>query len=350
MSRSSNAGYLSVLAGVAMAALLLLCPTTGARAQQRESPVTIAYNLPRDHATGTFFEVLAREIAERTARTSLKLIPRTFPDGQLYNDSQLPEAIGSGAVDIGQVNLGFVSGPDARVLRIWALPFLYTSWEAEWASEDSPEFREIFTRQLGKYGQKMLGWVQYGVVEIYANKSIQKPADVKGLRLRGFGVDSVTLLRDLGASPVTMSSQEIYQGVMRGIIDGFSTGPSSVIDRKLYEVTKFGTDVGLSFIPFIASANQKWWESLPKDTQEAVEQAALAAQKAARSQAKADNEKLREKLVGHGVKIHTPTPAERQLWLDAAKSRQSDYLKTAGEDGKRMLDVVARENAKWAPR
>lgn len=319
-------------------------------AEQTERPVKIAYNLPREHAVGTYFEVLAREIATRTAHTSVRLIPQTFPDGQLYNDTQLPDAVSTGAVDIGMINLGFMAGKDADVLRIWALPFLYSSWEAEWNAEDSSAFRKVFDTQLRKYDQEMLGWVQYGSIEIYANKPIHKPADVKGLRLRAFGVDSTTLLRDLGAAPVTMSSQEVYQAMQRGTIDGFSTGPSTVMDRKLYEVSKFGTDVGLSYIPFIATANAQWWAGLPGDVQQAVQQASAIATKAARDQAKADDARLKAELAAKGVTIYTPTPEERAQWVAAAKSRQEEYLRKTGAAGKQLLEVIAAENAKASTR
>lgn len=331
---------------VAAVAMLVAGLAGPADAAAPEMPVKIAYNLPRDHATGVYFEVLAREIAARTAGTSVKLVPQTFPDGQLYTDSQLPDAIGTGAVDVGQINLGFMAGREADVLRIWALPFLYDSWEAEWAAEDSDAFRQVFTTQLRKYDQEMLGWVQYGAVEIYANKPIRVPADVKGLRLRGFGVDSTTLLRDLGAAPVTMSSQEIYQAMQRGTIDGFSTGPSSVMDRKLYEVTRYGTDVGLTYIPFVATANARWWGGLPADVQKAVLAASAVAQKESRDRAKADHAKLKAELAAKGVTVHTPTAAERAEWVTAARSRQTEYLQKTGEVGRRLLDVAAEANAK----
>src|SRR3546814_21140107 len=61
--------------------------------------IRIAYNLPKDHATGLYFETLAKEIDKLTAPTALHLKPRTFPNGQLYNDTQLPDAVSTGAVE-----------------------------------------------------------------------------------------------------------------------------------------------------------------------------------------------------------------------------------------------------------
>ncbi len=333
-------GRRAFLAASALAAALAASPVWA----QDEQVVKIAYNLPAHHATGTYFEVLAKEIAKRTQNTSIKLVPQTFPDGQLYNDTQLPDAIATGAVHIGQVNLGFVAGKDANLLRVWALPFLYDSWEAEWAAEDSPAVHDAFASQLQKYDHEMLGWMAYGTVEIYSNKPVRVPADLKGMKMRSFGLDTTLFLGDLGAAPVTMSSQEVYQAMQRGTIDGFMTGPSSVLSRKLYEVSKFGTDAQIIYLPFIASASKIWWDGLPKDVQQAVREAAAVAQEASRKQGKADSLREKDKLREVGVTVAELTPEERKAWLDAAAKRLADYKAANGAAGQQILDAVAAAN------
>ncbi|WP_417679719.1 TRAP transporter substrate-binding protein [Pseudodonghicola sp.] len=312
---------------------------------QSEQIIKIAYNLPEHHATGTYFETLAKEIAARTADTSIKLVPQTFPDGQLYNDTQLPDAISTGATHIGQVNLGFMAGRDAELLRVWAMPFLYETWEAEWAAEDSPALRDSFATQLAKYDHEMLGWMAYGTVEIYSNAPVRMPADMRGLKMRSFGLDATQLLSTLGASPVTMSSQEIYQAMQRGTIDGCLTGPSSVLSRKLFEVTKYGTNAAMMRLPFVASASKMWWDTLPDDVKAAVQQAAMVAQKASRDQGKADSEKVADRLRQAGVEIADMTPEERRAWTEAASPLLADYKAKTGEAGARILAAVAAANA-----
>lgn len=312
---------------------------------QSEQVIKIAYNLPEHHATGTYFEVLAKEIAARTADTSVKLVPQTFPDGQLYNDTQLPDAISTGATHIGQVNLGFMAGRDAELLRIWAMPFLYETWEAEWAAEDSAVMRTAFATQLAKYDHEMLGWMAYGTVEIYSNSPVRVPVDMKGLKMRSFGLDATQLLSLLGASPVTMSSQEIYQAMQRGTIDGCLTGPSSVLSRKLTEVTKYGTNIAMVRLPFVGSASKMWWETLPKDVQAAVSAAAQVAQTASREQGKADNDAIAEKLRAEGVEITEATVEELKLWSEASKPLLEDYKSKTGDAGAELLAAIAAANA-----
>lgn len=310
---------------------------------QQQMDVRIAYNLPAEHSTGIYFEELAKEIKKNTANTSIQLNPQTFPNGQLYNDQQLPDAVSNGAVDIGQLNIGFLAGNEVEPLRIVDLPFLFHSWEAQWAAEDG-EYGQLFGQQLEKFNMKMIGWAEYGTVELYANQPIKLPEDLKGMKLRAFGKGNAAMLQELGASPVSMSSQEVYQAMQQGVIDGYSTGPSSVVDRGLYEVTKYGTDMQMLFLPFQAIANMDWWNSLPEDVQQAVLEASKVAQEASRAKAKDDSEAYLEKLRSNGVDPYKPSEEEREKWLEAVQPRYDDYLGNSGDMGTQLYEAAQQAN------
>lgn len=310
---------------------------------QEEMTVRIAYNLPAEHATGLYFETLAEEIEKRTAETSIKMKTHTFPNAQLYNDHQLPDAVSTGGVEIGQLNVGFLAGGEAEPLRIIDLPFLFNSFEAQWEAEDG-EYGKLYSEQLDKFNMKVIGWPMYGTVDLYANKPLMTPEDVQGLKMRGFGQGSSLILQELGASPISMSSQEIYQSMQHGTIDGYSTGPSSVISRGLYEVTKYGTDMNVNYLPFQAVVNTTWWYGLPDDVQSAILEASEVAEQVSRDQAKEDVEHYREELQKNGVELYTPTVEERKVWIEAVSGRYDDYLDKAGELGERLLDAVEKAN------
>ncbi|QDY44816.1 TRAP transporter substrate-binding protein DctP [Planococcus glaciei] len=306
--------------------------------------IRIAYNLPAEHATGIYFETLAEEIDKRTKETSVHLVPTTFPNGQLYNDTQLPDAITTGGTQIGQITTGFLAGGEAAPLQITDLPLLYTSWEAMWAAEDG-EFGEIFDGQFNKLGMKLVGWPAYGSVELYGKKEVKVPSDVSGMIMRGFGQGASLMLEELGASPVSMSSQEIYQALEHGTIDGFATGPSSVIERSLDEVAEYGTNMTLSLLSFQGAANLDWWEGLPEDVQQAVTEASEVAQEASRKAAYEGDLKYKEELTERGVQQYTPTEEEMKTWRKAAENRHNAYRKEAGELGEKLLDLVETYNA-----
>jgi len=310
-----------------------------AEGKGKTETIKVAYNLPQEHAVGLFFETMAEEIEKNTADTSIKLDVQTFPNGQLYTDADIPDALSMGGVHIAQLNSGFIAGKQAAPLRVIDLPFLFENWEQVWAAEDG-KYGELFAEHLKKFDMEVLGWPAYGTVEIFGNFPIHVPDDIKGKKMRAFGQGASLLLEEMGASPVSMSSQEIYQAMEHGTIDGHTTGPSSVVDRSLYEVTSHGTDMGLSHLSFQAVANLKWFNDLPSDVQEAVRKAAKTAEKVARDTVKKDEEEYKKKLAELGVELYKPTDAEREEWLKGAEKRYQSYLDETGEAGQEFLDAV----------
>jgi TRAP-type C4-dicarboxylate transport system substrate-binding protein len=71
-----------------------------------------------------------------------------------------------------------------------------------------------------------------------ASKSLlQKPGDVKGLRIRGVSDPFFDAIKAWGGVPAAVSASEMYDAIAKGALDGVMTGWESVEKRKLYEVT-----------------------------------------------------------------------------------------------------------------
>ncbi len=120
----------------ALSAAGAIAALTPASVQAQEATIRIVYNTLKTHPIGQFFETLAQEIEKNTATTSVRLKTRTFPNGQLFADMQIPDAVSTGTVEIGQVTLALANSPDAVASQIGMLPLLWNSWEALWYAED----------------------------------------------------------------------------------------------------------------------------------------------------------------------------------------------------------------------
>jgi len=329
--------------GFGLACMMFVAGSSGS-ALAETATIRVAHNLPASTATGVYFQTLADEIQKNTAGTSMQLTVQLFPNGQLFNDTQMPDAISTGTLEIGGINLDFMNQPEIQPLRIGGLPFAFNSWEALWAAEDDDAYRKAFANQFAKAGMHHIGWVPYGTVEFFAIKPIKLPDDLKGLRLRAFGVDTSRLIQEIGGAPVSMSSQEIYQALQRQTIDGFISGPTSVYSRKLYEVVKHGTSAQLIFLSFLAEANKNWWEGLPDDVRNAIEAAAGTASKTAREFVKKEVAEAERSLTAAGVTIVRPTGAEREAWVKAASGRMDQYRSDGGKLAEELLAIAAKAN------
>jgi TRAP-type mannitol/chloroaromatic compound transport system substrate-binding protein len=65
---------------------------------------------------------------------------------------------------------------------------------------------------------------------------IATPADIKGLKLRTAGDDG-KIFTEMGASVVTLSTEETYESLMRGVLDGYQlSSPGYDYSVAMYEV------------------------------------------------------------------------------------------------------------------
>jgi C4-dicarboxylate-binding protein DctP len=248
-------------------------------------------------------------------------------------------------VEIGGVNAGLVASSSAPLLASFDLPFLFESWEAETASIDG-EYGKLIGQDFENLNIKLIGWAKYGTGDVYGNNPIKVPSDLKKLKVRSVGQAITEWLEGIGAAPVTMSSQEVFQAMERGMIDGYATGASSVIDRSFYEVTKYGTDMNMIHTTFPAGANLDWWNGLPDDVKEAVLKAGKTASEASREKAKKDDQMYKDKMQELGVKLHKPNAEELQLWKETTNELYKNFLKSS-DKAQPLIDAVQKANEEY---
>ncbi|TSI09303.1 TRAP transporter substrate-binding protein [Lysinibacillus sp. BW-2-10] len=341
----------TMLAFIAMGTLMVagcgssenVSQTSGSN--QEEMAVRIAYNLPKEHAVGVYFETLADEIEKRTEDTSIKLTAQTFSDGQLYNDTQMTDAISQGGVEIGGINAGMITSDSAQLLESFDMPFLFKSWGAEKAAIEG-EYGQLISEDFEKLNVKVIGWAKYGTVGVYGNHQIRVPDDIEKKKMRSVGKAVTEWLEDTGASPTSMSSQEVFQAMERKMIDGFVTGNSSIIERSFFEVTKHAVDMNLTHTSFPAGANLDWWNGLPEDVQKAILEASEVAIAASRDKAFEDDKIYKEKMKENGMELYQPTGKELQAWYDSANTIQEEFAKKS-DRAKQLIESVKKINEQY---
>ena len=228
---------------VVMSLLLLSGCGLGKMAREHQAaqggPVELklAYHLPQDHYLSQGMERFAERVNERS-NGSIKIT--TYPAGQLYTDKSMNDAIMTGGLDMG-LNSTAMWTTVVPALNVLDVPFLLNSYEAVGRAMDGSLGRTL-TSEMERKGVHPLIWVDYGYVQFCNNqRPLKEPEDFKGLQLRGYGQIPAETIKALGASPVTMSSSEVYMAMQRGTIDGQTSGTTAMYQRKIYEVAKYLT-------------------------------------------------------------------------------------------------------------
>ncbi|MEP4433148.1 MAG: C4-dicarboxylate ABC transporter, partial [Hyphomicrobiales bacterium] len=102
----------------ALAATVIL---TSSVAAQAETVIRVTLQLPETHSLGKNWNAF-KEIIEEKSGGELTL--QLFPSAQLYKDKEVPEAVGTGAVEAGSAFLGRFTG-SVPAVDVVSLPFFF---------------------------------------------------------------------------------------------------------------------------------------------------------------------------------------------------------------------------------
>ncbi|MBQ0783794.1 MAG: TRAP transporter substrate-binding protein DctP [Amphritea sp.] len=297
----------------------------------------------RGTAFGEVYESLAKNI-ETASEGRIKV--QVLYSGEGVGTSGLLGAVKSGLVTMGAPFQSMHAGElPAGVVEI-GLPG---------GTDDPAELQALFHDQgwdkvLTKaYGSQGLVWLEPYIqppVYILTKKEIKSAADFKGLKIRAPGAYG-KFLRNLEASPVSLSWSEIYTSLATGVIDG-SIG-SNMIDHRdgnHVEVAKYMYKLplaGAQVLPIVV--NRSAWKKLPEDLQAVVRKA--TEQHAAdqlRLSKKWETEAVAE-MEAKGLKWSPePSDADRKAWADAGAGLWDEYA-AADKYSKELIDIL-RANSK----
>ena len=117
-------------------------------------------------------------------------------------------------------------------------------------------------------------WTSEPNVLIMREAVVRKPEDLAGLKIRVAGATAAEVASALGATPVQMPINQVYNALQTGLIDGVITGSSTLSDFKLDEVAAsytFGANLGR--LSFYAVMSQGKYDALSDEAKAALDSA-----------------------------------------------------------------------------
>jgi len=109
---------------------------------------------------------------------------------------------------------------------------------------------------------------------LYSNKEINKPEDLKGMKIRLLG-DEAQIFKKLGTSATSTSSAELYEAMQRGVVDAFQHGNlADDVAYSFYEICDYAyiSAVRQPSAPFIICVNKDAWAKLPEELKVLVQE------------------------------------------------------------------------------
>ena len=137
-----------------------------------------------------------------------------------------------------------------------------------------------------------------------------------------------------GATGTPMPMGDIYTALQTGVIDGAENAFAVYDGMKHFEVAKYFSYTEHIMTPDVIIMKKSYLESLPKDIQAAIWQAAKEMEQKERELWIESDKKFFESLKAAGVKFND---VDKSTFKAAAKSVWKDYTSIIGQD---LIDKV----------
>ncbi|KRQ97150.1 C4-dicarboxylate TRAP transporter substrate-binding protein [Bradyrhizobium valentinum] len=244
----------------------------------------------------------AKAVEQRT-NGGLKI--DVFHSAQLGLEEDIIEQIRQGA-NIGQNTDAARMGNYVPGIAVMNGPYFVETLEEVAKLRKAPTVAKWQEELAAKFGLKVVSfnWVQ-GYRHFFTNKPIKTPDDLKGLRIRTppapIWQESI---RALGAVPVAMAFGEMYPGLQQRAIDGVELVYNNIPGGRFYEVLKVANETRHIMLINFEVVSAKWFDSLPKEYQDAlVEEADRAGEETSRQILRLEAE-VEQQLKSRGMTIN----------------------------------------------
>jgi TRAP-type C4-dicarboxylate transport system substrate-binding protein len=265
------------------------------------------------------------------------------PGGALAPAPAHYENVVAGAFDIGWTLQGYTPGrfPLSAVIE---MPFLWSS--AQEASRVLWQmFEEIPALQNEYRDVKVLATWTHDLGQLYTtSKPVKTLEDLRGLKIRAPGPVQVSMLRALGAVPVTMPAGEIYDALERGVVDGLVIGMSAIKSYRLEQLVKHATLNNSYVAAMIVAMNQQSYKKLSAEDRALLDN--LTGKRMAMLGAKNYDDEADDGLDAlrkAKANIYQLSPSEMERWKQATSQMIKEWIKemeSKGRPGKQVYEKM----------
>ncbi len=252
------------------AVVLSLLPLGGARAQDKTytMKITLATLNDQIHAFAKNYAAAVEKDSGGRIKTEV------YPASQLGAIPRQTEGVQFGAIQCQVVPPEFLVGVDER-FEVMAAPGLVRSMAQGQKLAADPQVLKLMLSLGADKGLHGVGLFMVNPAAIASRTAIRALADFKGKKIRIFASKFQSEAFDrLGATPVAMSLGDVLPALQQGAIDGAVASTAVFSAFHYQDAAKYVTETGQPAIFGIVEISKKWYDTLPPDLQQIVDQTA----------------------------------------------------------------------------
>ncbi|MCE5283110.1 MAG: TRAP transporter substrate-binding protein [Deltaproteobacteria bacterium] len=292
-----------------------------------------------DAHPGNLASKMFAEAVEKRTNGEIKVT--IYPNNALGAPPEVLEQNILGAVDMSLPTQGQL-GKYSKKFNCVMLPFVFNDYAQADKVLDG-KFLPWATPDLDKAGLVFLSNWEWGFRNLTNSKHpVNKPADVKGLKIRTPPeLPTQAAMEALGAIVATINFNELQMALKQGVVDGQENPIAVIYSNKIYETQKYLAITGHNYNSMVHVISKKVWDKLTPAQQKIVKEESKRAGDWMRKTCRDAEAKQISELKGFGMEVTTPNKAEFKKLMGPAYDRMKAI---AGEENIaafiKMVDAV----------
>ncbi|MEW6265079.1 MAG: TRAP transporter substrate-binding protein [Thermodesulfobacteriota bacterium] len=252
---------------------------------------------------------------------------RFYPNSQMGSETNVLEGLQLGTMEMSIIVSAAINVD--RKLGIFDLPWLFKNRQQARSIMTGPLKVKILQFLEQKSGTKVLGIYDHGFRHVISRRVIEKPEDMKGLKIRvAGGKIRQELFRKLGANPTPVDWAEVFTALQTKVVDGAEAAIYGLYEAKLYQVCPHLSLTSHNYTTTFLVASKALWNQLSPQQQKVFDEIGGSLTNwSYDSVEQTENEYLKE--MRKQAKINE---VNIEAFRAASSTVIDDYVKTYGND------------------
>lgn len=235
--------------------------------------------------------------------------------GELEMNIVAGGALGSNTQILQQLSTNEIQVSIAGPAILHKMAKKYQCMEAEFVYDDADHGYRVWTGAVGKELSNMMekefditisGVGLRGARQLTANKPINTPADLKGVKVRVTNKLRAKIFEAYGALPGPLPFSELYGGLRQGVFDAQENPIPAIFAKKFYEVQETLNLTSHVQSYYIVTSNHSFVEGLSEKHRAVFDETVGETMKWLNNKVKTETEALVETMKSKGLTVIQP--------------------------------------------
>jgi TRAP-type C4-dicarboxylate transport system substrate-binding protein len=293
------------------------------------------YTPPLHHDTVTMKE-FAKEVEQLTGNQVQITI---HPGGELpYPPMEALNIVRDKFVDGAGAVSDFVAG-SAPLLNLMNLPMLVTDLNE--MTKAMKVFMPYVEKEFEARGIRTLFWHFNSQKCVFGRgKPVSSLNDLKGMKIRSFGVPDAQFIQKIGAIPVSMPNTEVPQAMQRGVMDAFIASAFFTLGSRWDDLMDWAYLIDMAVVSVYEVVGAPSLKGLSADQSKTLFDAAVKYQGRWNQEIVELEKKARVDMANKGKKMLQATENDRAKAMEIIKPYWSEWAKSVGPNAVEALQKV----------